>query len=216
MKEKIYTIPVNEAFDQPGECGFCMLHRKLEKEILEYVTGPAYMEEDVRGEMDRMGFCPDHYRQMFASGNRLGVALMLQTRLKYLNGDAKDKQTDTCYACHRMAGRMESYVSTFCYLWKTEEEFRNKVLSGNGFCQVHYHALQERGRKYLMKKPYRAMMQALEGFHKEHMKRVEEELDWFIRKFDYRFQNEPWKNSKDAVERGIQKAAGIQLLEGGK
>ncbi|MBR5152127.1 MAG: hypothetical protein IKW60_01165 [Clostridia bacterium] len=215
MKEKIYTIPVNEAFDHPGECGFCVLWRKLEKEILDYVTGPAYMEEDVRGEMDKAGFCPHHYRKMFASGNRLGLALMLQTRLRYLNSNAKEKHTDSCYACNRMNGRMESYISTFCYLWKTEEEFRAKVLSGQGFCQVHFQELMEKGRKYLMKKPYRSMMETLEPFHREHMERVEEDLDWFVRKFDYRFKDEPWKNSKDAVERSIQKVSGVELLEGG-
>ncbi len=215
MKEKIYTIPVNEAFDQPGECGFCVLHRKLEQEILAYVTGPAYMEEDVRGEMDRMGFCPDHYRQLYTSGNRLGVALMLQTRLKHMTNRFPKQTEQSCYACHRMAGRMESYYSTFCYLWKTEEDFRRKVLSGNGFCQHHFDRLAEQGKSYLMKKPYKAMLETLQPFHLEHMKRVQEELDWFIQKFDYRFKEQPWKNSRDAVERSIQKAAGVLVTEGG-
>ena len=37
------------------------------------------------------------------------------------------------------------------------------------------------------------------------MERVNGDLDWFIKKFDYRFQNEPWKNSKDAIQRSILK-----------
>ena len=215
MKEKIYTIPVNEAFDEPGECGFCVLHRKLEKEILAYVTGPAYMEEDVRADMNRMGFCKEHYRQMYEAGNRLGVALMLQTRLRYLAEHSKKREPDACYACMRMEKRMETYFATFFYLWKTEPEFREKVLSGKGFCQVHFDAIAEKGRKQLMKKPYTEMMKTLEPFQQTHMERIEEELDWFIRKFDYRFKEEPWKNSKDAVERGIQKVAAILLEEGG-
>ena len=82
MKEKIYTIPVNDAFDSESECPFCTLGQKLEKEVLDYVMGPSYMEEDVREQTDLMGFCKEHYRQMLAAGNRLGVAIMLKTHIK--------------------------------------------------------------------------------------------------------------------------------------
>ena len=37
------------------------------------------------------------------------------------------------------------------------------------------------------------------------MKRVNEDISWFIDKFDYRNQDAPWKNSKDALPRGIIK-----------
>jgi hypothetical protein len=37
------------------------------------------------------------------------------------------------------------------------------------------------------------------------MQRVNDDLEWFINKFDYRFQDEPWKNSKDAIPRTIIK-----------
>ena len=30
MKEQIYTIPLNEAFDKDSECPFCELQKKLE------------------------------------------------------------------------------------------------------------------------------------------------------------------------------------------
>jgi hypothetical protein len=40
------------------------------------------------------------------------------------------------------------------------------------------------------------------------MARLQEELEWFISKFDYRFTNEPWKNSKDSLIRTIQKLIG--------
>ena len=53
-------------------------------------------------------------------------------------------------------------------------------------------------------------------FERENLKRVEEELDWFIQKFDYRFQDEPLKNSKDAVERGILKVSAAHMGEAEK
>ena len=39
----------------------------------------------------------------------------------------------------------------------------------------------------------------------DNMERVNGDLSWFIDKFDYRYKNEPWKNSKDALPRGIIK-----------
>lgn len=40
------------------------------------------------------------------------------------------------------------------------------------------------------------------------MKRVEDELEWFTLKFDYRYQDQPWKNSRDALPRTILKVNG--------
>ena len=238
MREKLYTIPVNEAFDDAGECGFCALYKKLETEILDYVMGPSYMEEDVREDMDRMGFCKDHYRQMFKAGNRLGVALMLKSHLSKLNRDtealfakeleAKPKRfgkgeesspfceyaeavEHSCYACHRMENRMQSYVDTFFHLWKTEPEFRDKVLGGNGFCMGHLKQILSEGKRRLNKENFQAFKEAILPLQTRHMKRLEEEVEWFVQKFDYRFKDEPWKTSKDAVERGIQKVASVRL-----
>ena len=41
-----------------------------------------------------------------------------------------------------------------------------------------------------------------------NLARVQEDIDWFIDKFDYRNADAPWKNSKDAVPRGMQKLKG--------
>ena len=41
MKEQIYTIPVNEAFDTPCECPLCVLEKRLEDEAVEYALGAA-------------------------------------------------------------------------------------------------------------------------------------------------------------------------------
>ena len=42
----------------------------------------------------------------------------------------------------------------------------------------------------------------------ENMNRVQEDLNWFVDKFDYRNHDADWKNSKDAVQRAMQKLTG--------
>ena len=81
MKEKIYTIPVNEAFDSNDECPFCFLERAVEQRTIRFALGPgaSYMEPEVRAATDAAGFCGAHFKKMYDYGNSLGSALMMQT-----------------------------------------------------------------------------------------------------------------------------------------
>ena len=81
MKEKLYTIPVNEGFEAVDECPFCAMERQEEQRAIRYFAGPgaSYMEPDVRASTDRMGFCGVHMKKLYDYGNTLGNALMLQT-----------------------------------------------------------------------------------------------------------------------------------------
>ena len=70
MLEKIYTIPVNEAFDQcrgneAEGCPFCKLYRRLENDEIEIILGASMMEPDIRIQTNRLGFCGRHFDIMF-------------------------------------------------------------------------------------------------------------------------------------------------------
>lgn len=239
MKEQIYTIPLNEAFEKDSECPFCELQKKLEAEVLDYVLGPSYMEEDIREETNKLGFCRYHYERIFNAKNRLGVALMVSTHMLKVNDDLEkildeeaegksrgflkkknaksplviysEELHDGCYACQRESGRMNSYFYTFFYLWKTETEFREKVASCKGFCIEHLARIIDESKLRLGGADRQALLDTVIPIERENMKRVKEELDWFIKKFDYRFRDEPWGNSKDALERAILKLSGTLL-----
>ena len=66
MKEKIYTVPVNDAFALDSECPICSMFEKLENDAVEYAMGPSYMEDDIREKTDKMGFCS---RQNYTCNN---------------------------------------------------------------------------------------------------------------------------------------------------
>jgi hypothetical protein len=44
------------------------------------------------------------------------------------------------------------------------------------------------------------------------MRELEGDLDWFTQKFDFRFKDEPWKNSKDALPRAIAALGGGDVV----
>lgn len=82
MKERIYTIPINEAFNEDTECPLCICEKKLENDALEYTLGPSMMEPDTRIETNKKGFCKNHYTKLYnLEQNRLPLALVIDTHM---------------------------------------------------------------------------------------------------------------------------------------
>ena len=58
------------------------------------------------------------------------------------------------------------------------------------------------------KKEKKAFYNILFPMMEQNMQRLSDDLDWFCDKFDYRNKDADWRTSKDALPRGMQKAAG--------
>lgn len=89
MKEKIYTIPVNEAFSEDCECPICLLEKKLEKDAVDYTLGAAMMEPDYRILSNEKGFCRRHFSMLIKKQNKLSFSLVLETHLEELRKKLK-------------------------------------------------------------------------------------------------------------------------------
>ena len=235
MKIEIYTIPLKEGFEKNSECPFCAMKQALEVKNTEYFLSPAYMEEEIRDETNRYGFCNPHLEKLAASRNVLGVSLMMQsllmTRRQALNETlssvarekkaakqealwkAFDEPKNTCAICRRIDATMERYTEAFFFLWKKEKEFRETVFPGKGFCLEHFSGLYQAADRYLSGSAADEFKKLLAEREEAELSRMQEDLDWFIKKFDYRFANEPWKNAKDALPRALLKLNGIYPSE---
>lgn len=82
MKEKLYTIELNDALKAGDECPFCYLERNLEQAAIEFVLGSSYMESDIRDQTDKQGFCRHHCGGMDTAG-RVPLLCMCQSK-KYI------------------------------------------------------------------------------------------------------------------------------------
>ena len=96
MKEQIYTIPVNTAFEKSRDdkscgCPFCTMQETLQKNELDLITGASMMEPDIRIKTNEQGFCRKHYDMMLLMKNRLGIALMLESHLDEVRGKVRSK-----------------------------------------------------------------------------------------------------------------------------
>lgn len=87
--------------------------------------------------------------------------------------------------------------------------FQKEIYESKGFCTKHYGMLYEYAEKTLNSSALNNFISDLNDIYINNFKRVTDELEWFIDKFDYKNENEPWKNSKDAIQRSILKTNGL-------
>ena len=215
MAEKIYSIKIKEAFNQKCGCPVCSLRNLLEQDEIQRILGAAMMEPDIRKETNKKGFCKNHLEKLLTAGNKLPLALMLSTHLdeldkKLFKGIGKKASVPyaearkSCYLCSRVAGFMNSVADNICYLYSAEGDFRRLFAEQDYFCKTHSAKLLEMAEKTLGKKNRAAFSDALTGVNKKYIDTLKEDLDWFCKKFDYRYDKEDWKNSKDAIERTVK------------
>ena len=123
--------------------------------------------------------------------------------------DILHKRMDTCFICDRIDKDMERYAKTFFYLISTNSDFKKMFTHSKGFCLPHFTFLVELAPLYLDTATKDFFYKESRKLLLESLKRIEGDISWFIDKYDYRNNDAPWKNSKDAIPRGIQKLAGI-------
>ena len=121
---------------------------------------------------------------------------------------ASSCRQESCFLCNKIHYNMKRYYATFFHLIK-EEDFRKKVENSNGLCLCHMEKLLDTAGEYLANGQREWFYATLSDLQRKHFARIQEDLDWFIEKFDYRNASADWKNSKDAVSRTMQKLAGI-------
>ncbi|MBE7039637.1 MAG: ABC transporter substrate-binding protein [Ruminococcaceae bacterium] len=229
MREKIYTIPLSEAYETPSECPFCLLEEKLEKEAVEYALGASMMEPDSRIISNEKGYCRRHFKMMLSGQKALSLALVLETHLeesvKKLKEAKKepsahkmfkkgsndellcvvDSINSSCVICEKLTETLDKFSEVFWYLYKTESDFKQKVLKSQGFCLPHFYQLMSKIDLELSGKAKQKARAEICELEIANLERINEEVSWFTKKFDYRFTNEPWKNSKDSPQRAVLK-----------
>ena len=224
--EQIYMIPVTEAFeanaDKP-ECGcpICRLYKKLEEDELDLILGASMMEPDIRIKTNEQGFCLTHYNMMLGRRRMLGMGLIMESHLaeveKMLKGPAVlgDKRASAigalgrlecdCYVCGRIEKNLSAMIATAVYLFDQDYNgFRALFARQPWFCLPHYRRMLEYASKKLPKRGYHALYDAAYGIQSRYLKELSGDVSWFCKKFDYRYDEEPWYNSKDSVKRAIR------------
>ncbi len=224
MSEQIYTIPINNAFDECMEdhsrgCPFCRLYNRLEANEIDLILGASMMEPDVRIKTNEQSFCPTHFDLLLGGKNRLGLGLMLESHMNQLSEEVKDKGLsaligrvgkaaperlsrldDSCYICSRIEYNFSRVLSNAVWLWSNDGEFGKKLREQPYICLPHFRMWLETAQREL-KKGYADFYREVSGPVYAYFDSLKADVSWFCKKFDYRYDSEPWGNSKDSIER---------------
>lgn len=227
MKETIATIPINDIFAENDGCPICRMTALLEKNAVEYITGPAMMVPEVRVETNKKGFCHRHLSQMISCGKRLSNALTLETHLQELAETCipadKDGKIDkkrlkqlsevnrSCFVCDRIELEAAHLYDTVCSHWSEDAEFRKLYANQKYICLKHYYKLITFAQENMKKKFLPDFCKATSELTFGYVKELKGDLAHFCSMFDYRSKGEDFGNSKDSIERALTFLTGCDL-----
>lgn len=238
MKEKIYTIPINEALEANGFCPFCYMHRVLEDDAIRYTVGPAMMESDFRIITNEKGFCQKHMSDLCAMSKALPLSLVLQSHLisvlALLDADVStstksifkksaspkadfaaslEMLSDSCTVCERIEHTFSRYISSFIYMLKKEKGFLDKVLATEGFCMLHFSNLASAAAKELSDSEYQKLFVPIIALQKERISKYHTYITNFANSFDYRNAFKPIEAPKDVIHKTAELLNGEFVLK---
>lgn len=221
MKETICTIPINDIFGPKEGCPVCRMHDMLEQKYVEYITGAAMMEPDVRTETNHKGFCHTHYEKMLQCGKRLQNALILESHLQQLittyfpekiKGKPDKKQLSqlqqmqhSCFVCDKIAWAQFHMFETVFHSFENDPAFRRLYSEQPYICLPHYTQLMQAAtaKNGIGTKALGDFYQQTAALAGNYMKMLKKDISHFCSMYDYRNRGGDWGNAKDAIERSV-------------
>lgn len=211
MGYNISTMHIWRLFNGDSECPMCKLKLKTECDIAESYLSEAVMEDDEREQVNKHGFCKDHYDLLYSGKNKCGLALQELTRLKKVDKmikpiDVKSavkkakklrEELDDCIICRKLEFNMKRYFETVARLYGDDERFRKQFATVKGFCYPDYIRLVENAPK--AGKYAKQFLEVLYEKQKESAKELYNNLETFTLAFDYRSTSLPPKSAAQSL-----------------
>lgn len=114
----------------------------------------------------------------------------------------------SCFICNSVQKTFDAYLKTFFTMYSKDSSVRDKFFNTKGVCLSHFAVVLEAADQYLKPMEQKEFYDKFLPLMTSNMERIYEDISWFIEKYDYKNKNADWKNSKDAVQRGMQKLKG--------
>ena len=221
MQYHIQTTPVWDAFRQKDGCPICLLYERIENRLVKQYLGEAVMEPDYRIKVNKRGFCTRHLLKLYDGGNKLGLALQINTRTENIienigtTANAKqakklaeklDKTLDTCVICDEAEEIMTRYCYTVAQMFGAEAEFPKVFSESSGFCMPHFVRLLQYV-SYAGKSAERYAA-ALTAKQLETLKKTNSDLERFTKRFDYNSADKFSGTTDDEIKNSIKNLKG--------
>lgn len=194
--------------EQTDNTGFCRHHYKM---MYDYGNrlGSAWilsthlkklnqeMEKEIKNFTPEKSSFSNHFKKTdTANGAKTSIGAWVE------------KKQSSCYVCDHFHSIYNRYLDTFFDLYKKDAEFRDLFKESRGFCLPHFKDLVETAEIRLNDKQKNEIYPVLFSLMEKNMKRLQEEVVWFVDRNDDRNKDKDWGNSRDSIQRCMQKCAG--------
>ncbi|MBQ4073939.1 MAG: hypothetical protein IJD39_01895 [Clostridia bacterium] len=113
--------------------------------------------------------------------------------------------SDQCILCESIEENTRRYAYTLLHLYKTDSSFRRAFAASKGVCLPDMALLMEMAGEALSGSILSEFIHDLCAAVERSLEKMEGDLEGFTLKFDYRNADKPWGDSKDALERTVNK-----------
>jgi len=119
-----------------------------------------------------------------------------------------EEKERSCYICAQYEKTYKRYLDTFFFMYKKDNDMTQMLKNSKGFCLTHFGDICAQADVELNDKQKADFYPLIFQLMMDNFERMSEDVSWLVEKFDYRNKDADWKNSKDAIQRGMQKLKG--------
>jgi len=214
---KLEFIPLYEVFEKyKGGCPICKIIKDEEKSYCEHLFEDEVLKNpEMYVKIREANFCHYHLELLNNSYDKLGLAIALKANISYKLQQITDKSKslkkkrgketkNKCLICDYLSERDKYHMHILIDILHADKDFAERHIEGlSRLCFHHLNMLMETA------KDVTPQIEKIFKINEAAIEKNINDLEWFITKFDYRFQDEPWYESKDSIERALK------LLQGG-
>lgn len=139
-----------------------------------------------------------------------GKASLLKGRSSEYKGklnalaDKIDKRIASCPICEKIDYSMDRYTEVIMYLFSHDPDFRTKFSKARSHCLPHTSLLLRTASSKLSQNDAADFVTLLADNNASAFSTLIDDVEWFTLKFDYRNNDKPWGNSKNAIQRSMR------------
>jgi hypothetical protein len=232
---KLEISRVHDAYAAGGECPLCSLRDHAERTYMQSFRGNRVMEPSVRQKTNETGFCPEHYRGLYAGEGKLGLALVAHTHLQQklpelraaleaaVDAAAAGRKgterleevaaelaglRDRCFICDMLDADLERYAFTILYLWQKDPEFPPVLRASRGFCLGHFLLMLGRARDILRGDALARWLREVAPLMTGSLEKLEKDLVAFTQLHQGTNRSLGTEEERSALARTLQKLSG--------
>ena len=228
MGVDIAYLRIKRIIGSDEECFLCALEDEIERKYMDTYLSELVMDASSRKKIiESRGFCNHHFYKMLIAASKPGssdghgIALVNESITEKLIEDLRKQESNhiedlhkllanenNCPACIHLAEFSRMYTEKIVKLLSSDsEEFLKLLKASKGFCIPHFVALVHMAEE-ITPVHSKKIINALIEVEEKNLRRLNSELDEYIKRQSYEFSEKDRAVVADIVPRSVEKIAG--------